>query len=81
MNRLFTSISILGLSALAGHTFAGDAVSTAGMAQQNKVMEECMSKQAAANSKMSKPAMQKRCEDQMKAQKDNEDKMSGTPSK
>jgi hypothetical protein len=82
MNRLLVPIAMVGLICVASPAFADDDVVTAaGKAQQNKVMEECMTKQAASNAQMSKADLRKVCEEQMQAQKDSADKMSGAPPK
>jgi hypothetical protein len=81
MIRIFAPFAIVGLISIAGQAIGDDVVTTAGKAQQNKVMEECMTKQAASNAAMSKADLRKVCEEQMQAQKDNTDKMSGAPPK
>ena len=81
MNRIFTPFAMVGLLCIATPGFADDVVTSAGKAQQNKVMEECMAKQATDNAQMSKADRQKMCQEQMQAQKDNDDKTSGASSK
>jgi hypothetical protein len=83
MNRILAlaSFAMVGLIGAAGPALADDVVSAAGKAQQNKVMEECMTKQAQSNAQMSKDDLRKMCQEQMQAQKDNTDKMSGAPPK
>jgi hypothetical protein len=72
---------MVGLICLASPALADDVVTSAGKAQQNKIMEECMAKQATSNAHMSKSDRQKACQEQMQAQKDNDDKTSGASSK
>ena len=80
MKYLLVSTMLLGFAGASGQAFADDAVTTAGKAQQQKVMAECMRKQSSANSQMTKEQMQKRCDDQMQAQKDASDKTPGAGS-
>jgi hypothetical protein len=81
MNRIFGSFAIVGLITLAVPALADDVVSAAGKAQQNKVMQECMTKQGVSNAQMSKEDVQKICQQQMQAQKDSADKTTGSPPK
>jgi Na+-translocating ferredoxin:NAD+ oxidoreductase RnfG subunit len=81
MNRILVFSAMVGLLGAAVPTFADDVVTAAGKAQQNKVMEECMTKQAESNTQMSKADLRKKCQEQMQAQKDSADKMSGAPPK
>jgi hypothetical protein len=77
MKYLLVPAMIFGLAVASGQTFADDAVSTAGKAQQQKIMAECMKKQSSANSQMTKDQIQKRCDDEIQAQKDANDKTPG----
>jgi uncharacterized membrane protein (DUF106 family) len=79
MKSLLASVAVFALVGVAAQTFADDVVTTSGKAQQRKVMQECMKKQAAADSTMSKADIKKTCQDQMQAQKDANDKSSGAP--
>jgi uncharacterized membrane protein (DUF106 family) len=63
----------------AGHAFADDTVTAAGKAQQRKVMQECMKKQKAASTEMSKADIERICQEQMQAQKDENAQSSGAP--
>jgi hypothetical protein len=81
MNRIFASFAIVGLATLAVPALADDVVTAAGKAQQNKVMKECMTKQADSNAQKSKADLQKICQQQMQAQTDSADKTSGAPAK
>jgi hypothetical protein len=81
MNRIFAPFVVVAVIGIAGPALADDVVTTAGKAQQNKVMEECMAKQATSNAQMSKADLRKICEEQMQAQKDSADKTSGAPPK
>jgi len=79
MNRIFALLPIVGIVGFASQAPADDVVAAAGTAQQNKVMEECITKHSAANSKMSRADLEKICQDQMNAQKDSDKKTSGAP--
>jgi hypothetical protein len=81
MNRIFASLAIVGLVTLAVPALADDVVSSAGKAQQSKVMQECMTKQAESHAQMSKEDLRQICQQQMQAQKDSNDKTSGAPPK
>jgi len=52
MNRIITPLAIAGLMLAGPYAFAGDEVSQAGMAQQNKMMKDCLAKHAAADHRM-----------------------------
>ena len=79
MKSLLAILFIAGSAGLGAQTLADDVVSTAGKAQQEKVMAECMKKQAVTGSKMSQQDIKKVCQEQMQAQKDANDKTAGTP--
>lgn len=79
MKSLFASIAVVACIGMSAQTFADDVVTTSGKAQQRKVMQECMKKQAAENAGMSKADLRKVCADQMQAQKNANEKTSGAP--
>jgi Na+-translocating ferredoxin:NAD+ oxidoreductase RnfG subunit len=81
MNRIFAPIAIAGLMVTGSYAFAGEEVSQAGMAQQNKMMKDCLAKHASSDNKMTKDDIEKACREETKSQKDSSSKMSDTPQK
>jgi len=81
MTRILAPLAIAGLMLAGSYAFANDEASQAGMAQQHKMMKDCMAKHAAADNGMTKADMKKACKEEMKSRKDNADKMSDTPEK
>ena len=81
MNRIIAPVAIVGLMLTASYAFAGDEVSEAGMAQQNKMLKECMARHASSDVKMTKDEMEKACRAEAKSRTDGMGKMSGTPEK
>jgi hypothetical protein len=81
MNRILALLAIAGLMLTASSAFADDEVSQAGMAQQHKMMKDCMARHASADSGATKGDMEKACKHEMKSQKDNSGAMSSAPQK
>jgi hypothetical protein len=77
MTRIFAPVAIATLMLIGSYTFADDEVSQAGMAQQHKMMDDCMKKHASEDSRMTKGDMEKACKEEMKSQRD----MSASPQK
>jgi hypothetical protein len=76
MNRILAPLAITGLMLVGSYAFADDEVSQAGIAQQHKMMKDCMAKHASEGNGMTKGDMEKACKDEMKSQKDNSNVMS-----
>lgn len=81
MNRILAASAIAGLMFFNAYAFADDEVSQAGMAQQHKMMKDCMAKHASQDKGMTKGNMEKACKEEMKAQKDNSSVMASPPNK
>jgi hypothetical protein len=82
MNRLMLIMAATSsFITMAAPSFAGDPTNHPTMTQKHQMMKDCMAKQKAANSGMSKEDMKKACKDQVKSQMDNSDSMSNPPSK
>ena len=80
MNRTLASLAVVAASAgWAGQALPDDMVTSAGKAQQNKVMAECMKRQSADNPRTARADMERTCQEQMRAQRKADDKMSGAP--
>jgi len=76
MNRILAPLAITGLMLVGSYAFADDEVSQAGIAQQHKMMKDCMARHASEGNGMTKGDMEKACKDEMKSQKDNSSAMS-----
>jgi hypothetical protein len=81
MNRIFGPLAIAGLILAGSSAFADDEVSQAGMAQQHKMMKDCMARHASQDNGTTKGDMEKACKKEMKSQKDNSSGMSSAPQK
>jgi pentapeptide MXKDX repeat protein len=81
MNRILTPLAIAALMLVGTYTFADDEISQAGIAQQHKMMKDCMAKHASEGNAMTKGDMERACKDEMKAQKDNSNAMSNPAQK
>jgi hypothetical protein len=79
MNRLLAPLAIVGSLLVGSYALADDEVSQAGMAQQHKMMKDCMAKHAAESNGMTKGDMEKACKAEMKANKNNSSAMSDSP--
>jgi hypothetical protein len=76
MNKILAPLAITGLMLVGSYAFADDEVSQAGMAQQHKMMKDCMAKHASEDSGTTKSDMEKACKDEIKSRKDNSNAMS-----
>lgn len=74
MNRVIVSLAIAGFMIAGTESFADDAMGHGTMTEKHQMMKDCMAKQKAANSGMSKSDMRKACKDQMKDQMKGETK-------
>jgi hypothetical protein len=81
MNRTFAPLAIAGLMLVGSYAFADDEVSQAGMAQQHKMMKDCMAKHAAQDKGMTKDDMERACKAEIKSQQDNSNAMSNSSQK
>jgi|SRR5471030_1930171 Na+-translocating ferredoxin:NAD+ oxidoreductase RnfG subunit len=81
MTRILTPLAIAALMLVGSYTFADDEISQAGMAQQHKMMKDCMAKHASEDTHVTKGDMEKACKEEIKSQKDNSNAMSGSPQK
>ncbi len=81
MTRLLAPLAIAAMMLVGSYTFADDEVSQAGMAQQHKMMKDCMAKHAAEDTRMTKGDMEKICKEEVKSQMNNSNAMSDSPQK
>ena len=80
MKRIFTPLVIAGLMLTGSYAFAGDEVSQAGMAQQNKMMKDCLAKHESSNTKMTKDDIEKACREEIESHKDSSSMVSSDTS-
>lgn len=72
MNRTMTSIVFAGLVALSAQVLADDSTPT--MTQKHQMMKECMARQKAKDSSVSKADMKAACKNEMSMKKDASDR-------
>ena len=65
MNRVLPFIALSGSILVGAHAFADHPMNQMTTAQKHQMMKDCMSKQMAANSGMSKGDMKQACKDEM----------------
>jgi pentapeptide MXKDX repeat protein len=81
MNGILAPLAITGLMLVGSYAFADDEISQAGMAQQHKMMKDCMAKHASEGNGMTKVDMEKACKEEIKSKQDNSNAMSGSAQK